>query len=122
MKTATHSLIAIGVLTTLAAAASAHVSLKQPIAEVGSAYQAVLGLGHGCDGAATTAVAVRIPTGFDAARPLPKPGGKLALRARTDVVQGDAALRSGQRGLVASAGRGKLDCGPEVASGAIAGA
>ena len=82
MKTATHSLIAFGLLTTLAATASAHVSLQQPIAEVGSAYQAVLGLSHGCDGAATTAVAVRIPTGFDAARPLPKPGWNVSTAGR----------------------------------------
>ena len=69
MKTATRSLIAFGVLATVAASASAHLSLQQPIAEVGSTYQAVLGLSHGCDGAATTAVGVRIPTGFDAPAP-----------------------------------------------------
>src|SRR6476469_1101193 len=101
MKTATHSLFAFGVLTTLAATASAHLSLKQPIAEVGSTYQAVLGLGHGCDGAATTAVAVRIPTGFEAARPLPKPGWNVAMEGGTatwTAATKEAAVPDGQRG------------------------
>ena len=107
MKTPTHSLIAFGVLTTLSASVSAHVSLKQPIAEVGSAYQAVLGLSHGCNGAATTAVAVRIPTGFDAARPLPKPGWNVATEGGTatwTAATKEAALPDSQRGEFTLAG------------------
>jgi periplasmic copper chaperone A len=107
MKTANRSLIAFGVLTTLAAAASAHVSLQQPIAEIGSAYQAVLRIGHGCDGAATTAVAVRLPPGFEAARPLPKPGWNVSVQEGTatwTVATNASALPDGQRGEFTLAG------------------
>jgi periplasmic copper chaperone A len=115
MKTATHSLIAFGFLTTLAATASAHVSLQQPIAEIGSAHQAVLIIGHGCDGAATTAVAVRIPTGFEAARPLPKPGWNLSVQggmATWTAATKEAALPDGQRGEFTLAGNLPLGPGP----------
>jgi periplasmic copper chaperone A len=107
MKTPTRSLIAFGFLTTLAAAASAHVSLQQPIAEIGSAHQAVLRIGHGCDGAATTAVAVRIPPGFEAARPLPKPGWNVSVQGGTAMwtaATKEAALPDGQRGEFTLAG------------------
>jgi copper(I)-binding protein len=52
----------------------AHVSLEQGIAQTGSTYKAVFRVGHGCDGAATTALTVRLPAGFEAARALPRPG------------------------------------------------
>ena len=106
MKTAPHSLIAFGLLT-LAATASAHVSLQQPMAEIGSAHQAVLRIGHGCDGAATTAVAVRIPTGFEAARPLPKPGWNVSVQGGTATwaaANKDAALPDSQLGEFTLAG------------------
>ncbi len=60
--------------------AQAHVVLGQPSAPVGSAYQAVLRVGHGCSGAATTGITVRLPEGFRGARPQPKPGWTLAVR------------------------------------------
>ena len=114
MKTSTHSLLALGVLTTLAATASAHVSLQQPVAESGGAYQAVLRIGHGCDSAATTAVSVRIPAGFDATRPLPKPGWSLSLQdgVATWTAAKDAALPDGQRGEFTVAGNLTSTPGP----------
>jgi len=60
-----------------AAAASAHVTLETQEATVGSAYKAVLRVPHGCDGKATVAVRVKLPEGFIAAKPMPKPGWEL---------------------------------------------
>lgn len=61
-------------------AAQAHVTLEQPEAVAGSAYKAVLRVGHGCQGSATTRVSVILPPGLRGAKPIPKPGWTLALR------------------------------------------
>jgi uncharacterized protein YcnI len=68
-----------------AAPAFAHIVLENKNAPVGSSYKAVFLVGHGCQGSATTGVAVQIPSGFLGAKPYPKPGwtvstqlGKLA--------------------------------------------
>ncbi|MEJ6001073.1 YcnI family copper-binding membrane protein [Paucibacter soli] len=63
-----------------AATAQAHVTLEQPEAVAGSAYKAVLRIGHGCEGSATTRVSVLLPPGLRGAKPVPKPGWTLALR------------------------------------------
>ena len=55
-------------------AALAHVTLQEPVAAAGASYRAVLQVGHGCDGAATTGITVTVPAGFNAAQPLVKPG------------------------------------------------
>lgn len=61
------------------AAAAAHVSV-QPTAAAPGAYQVLrFGVGHGCDGRATTALRISIPSGVEAARPQPKPGWKLVV-------------------------------------------
>jgi uncharacterized protein YcnI len=57
--------------------ASAHVTLEIREAPVGAPYKAVLRVSHGCEGAATTAVRVRIPDGMIAVKPMPKPGWKI---------------------------------------------
>jgi uncharacterized protein YcnI len=62
--------------------ASAHVMLETREAPVGASYKAVLRVPHGCDGAATTSIRVRIPEGIVAVKPMPKPGWTL------DVVTG----------------------------------
>jgi len=59
------------------ATASAHVTLETGEAAVGSTYKAVLRVPHGCEGKATTAVRVKLPEGFIAAKPMPKPGWEL---------------------------------------------
>ena len=64
-------------LAGLAGAASAHVSFETPEAEAGSTYKGVLRVGHGCEGAATTAFRVMIPDGVINAKPMPKPGWTL---------------------------------------------
>ena len=63
-----------------AGAAQAHVSLQDGQAEAGARYQAVLRVGHGCDGAATTALTVRIPAGFARIEPVARPGWTLSSR------------------------------------------
>jgi copper(I)-binding protein len=60
--------------------AFAHVSLQQPTADTGSSYQAVLRVGHGCDGSPTTGLSVLLPAGFDNPQPQPKPGWTLERR------------------------------------------
>jgi len=62
------------------ASATAHVVLEQATTPAGSSTRAVLRVGHGCDGAATTALRVRIPSGFAGVKPMPKPGWLLTLR------------------------------------------
>lgn len=63
----------------------AHIVLQDGAAAAGASYRAVLRLGHGCDGSATTGITVTLPAGFNGAQPMPKAGwtvttkvGKLA--------------------------------------------
>jgi len=58
-------------------AASAHVTLETREAPVGTPYKAVLRVPHGCEGAATVALRVRVPEGMIAVKPMPKPGWKI---------------------------------------------
>lgn len=64
----------------LSAQAIAHVTLDQPEAQAGKPYKAVLKVGHGCDGSATTRVSVGLPAGFRGAKPVPKAGWRLELK------------------------------------------
>jgi uncharacterized protein YcnI len=61
----------------LASAAQAHVTLQTREAPAASTYKAVLQVGHGCKGSATTSVRVHIPEGVIAVKPMPKPGWQL---------------------------------------------
>jgi len=72
----------LSALLLAAASASAHVALDQPAAAAGSSYRATFKIGHGCDGAATTAVAVTFPQGLRGAKPMPKPGWTLSTTRR----------------------------------------
>jgi len=62
----------------LAGPVVAHVSLEKSEAAVGAAYKAVVKVPHGCKGAPTVKVEVKLPEGFIGAKPMPKPGWKLA--------------------------------------------
>lgn len=64
----------------LSMSAHAHVTLEQPEAEAGQSYKAVLRVGHGCEGSATTRVSVILPPGFRGAKPMPKAGWRLETR------------------------------------------
>jgi uncharacterized protein YcnI len=57
-----------------AAPASAHVSLENRQATVGSSFKAVFTVPHGCAGSATTKIRVQIPEGVIAVKPMPKAG------------------------------------------------
>jgi uncharacterized protein YcnI len=59
--------------------AQAHVVLQDPAAAAGASYRASFQVGHGCDGTATTAIRVRIPDGFQGAKPMPKAGWTLSI-------------------------------------------
>jgi periplasmic copper chaperone A len=58
-------------------AASAHVTLETREAPVGAPYKAVLRVPHGCEGAPTIALRVRIPEGVISVKPMLKPGWKI---------------------------------------------
>ena len=64
-------------LTCLALAAQAHVTLEYPVATAGQGYKATFKIGHGCGGSPTRVVEVDIPAGVRGARPMPKPGWTL---------------------------------------------
>ncbi|MBV9076494.1 MAG: DUF1775 domain-containing protein [Methylobacteriaceae bacterium] len=58
--------------------ALSHTVLERREAQVRSSYRGVLQVTHGCEGSPTTRVAVTIPEGVVAARPMPKPGWTVA--------------------------------------------
>ena len=61
----------------LACTAHAHTTLETQQAPIGSTYKAVLRVGHGCEGAPTLKLRVRIPDGVVSVKPMPKPGWEL---------------------------------------------
>ncbi len=73
------ALTGLALLAAIAARpAAAHVTLEVQEAAVGTGYKAVLRVPHGCAGAATISLRVRIPDGVIAVKPMPKPGWTLA--------------------------------------------
>lgn len=70
-------LLALAALTATLAPASAHVTLETQEAKVGSSYKAVFRVGHGCEGAPTTTLRVRIPDGVISVKPMPKAGWEI---------------------------------------------
>lgn len=74
------SALLLGALAMAPAVSHAHITLEQGEAVSGSAYKAVLRVGHGCDGAATTQITVTLPPGFRGAKPMPKEGWTLDIR------------------------------------------
>lgn len=57
-----------------------HVTLQEQVAAAANGYRAVLRVGHGCEGAATVALRVTIPDGFNGAQPMVKPGWKVTTK------------------------------------------
>ncbi|RFO95163.1 nuclear export factor GLE1 [Rhodoferax lacus] len=76
MKSVTPIFAACAVLLA-ASAAQSHVVLQDAAAAAGASYRAAFRVGHGCEGAATTGIRVRIPEGFQGTKPMPKPGWTL---------------------------------------------
>lgn len=74
--------------TTIATLASttavfAHATFANQPAKIGSYVAATLQVPHGCDGKATNEVQIKLPEGFIAAKPMPKPGWEV------EVISGD---------------------------------
>ena len=61
----------------MAPPALAHSTLEVQQAAVGTSYKGVMRVGHGCDGAATLKLRIRIPDGVIAVKPMPKSGWTL---------------------------------------------
>ncbi|KLK92941.1 hypothetical protein AA309_11910 [Microvirga vignae] len=68
------SMLVASSLIALAGPALAHTTLETQQAPVNSTYKAVLRVGHGCDGAPTLKLRVRVPEGVIAVKPMPKSG------------------------------------------------
>ncbi len=103
-------IIAAGALMYWPLAALPHIVLETKTATTGRFYKAVLQVGHGCQGAATTAIAVQIPPGFDGVGPYPKAGWAITMQANTLITwtaaSQEAALQNSQ--IDEFALRGKL--------------
>lgn len=69
----------------IAGPAFAHATLETELVPADSTYKAVIRIGHGCEGEATTTVRVQIPEGLFVAKPMPKAGWDVQL------VEGDYA-------------------------------
>ena len=58
----------------------AHIVLAEPAALANTSYRAALRVGHGCEGASTSAIRVTMPAGFQGAKPMPKAGWILSVK------------------------------------------
>lgn len=96
--------IACAILAGLPERAVAHPTLQIQQARVGAPYKAVMRIGHGCDGAATTKVRIVIPEGVIAAKPMPKPGWTLEIvrgpYAKSYKYYHDTVLKEGPKELI----------------------
>jgi len=69
---------ACALAATIPSFAQAHVTLEVQQAAAGSTYKGVMRVPHGCEGAPTQVVRVKIPDGVTAVKPQPKAGWQLA--------------------------------------------
>jgi len=69
-------------LALLAMPAAGHVVIAPTEAPAGSYARIAFMVGHGCAGAATTAIEVTLPEGVAMARPSPRPGWSIAIEMR----------------------------------------
>jgi periplasmic copper chaperone A len=67
-------LAALAAVLLTASSASAHITLKGKEAAIGSSYDAVFVVPHGCAGSATTRIRVQIPEGVIVVKPMPTAG------------------------------------------------
>ena len=81
IRLTTRAAAAVAILAALVSPALAHITLETAEAPVGSGYEAVLRVPHGCDGQATTAVTLKVPEGFISAKPMPKAGWTLDIKS-----------------------------------------
>jgi periplasmic copper chaperone A len=91
-----------------ASPASAHITLENREATIGSSYKAVFAVPHGCAGSATIKIRVQIPEGVIAVKPMPKPGWNVeAIKGKYagDYDYHGAKLSDGVREVVWSGGK-----------------
>ena len=74
MSNAGYSLFLATIAMLAASSASAHITLENGQATIGSYYKAVFAVPHGCAGSVTTKLRVQIPDGVIDVKPMPKPG------------------------------------------------
>lgn len=60
--------------------AQAHATLEQQTAPINSTYKAVMRIGHGCKGSATTALSVKIPEGVIKVKPKAIAGWRIEIK------------------------------------------
>jgi periplasmic copper chaperone A len=73
----TMKLIAACAIFYWATSSYSHVTLEQQSAETNAYAKATFRVGHGCEGLPTVVLRVQIPEGFQAVKPMPKPGWTL---------------------------------------------
>lgn len=76
-------LISISLLCWASCSAQAHIVLDVQSAPVGSYYRGALRVGHGCEGSPVKQIIVFIPDGVQGAKPMPKPGWRVAIERKT---------------------------------------
>src|ERR1700722_13273441 len=74
MSKGTRPLVLFALAMLVVSSASAHITLENRQATIGSSYKAVFAVPHGCAGSATIKIRVQIPEGVIAVKPMPKPG------------------------------------------------
>ena len=96
-------------MTLFMSQATAHVSLERKEATIGSGYKGILTVPHGCSGSATTKIAVTIPEGVIAVKPMPKPGWNLEVvkgsYQRTYDFMHDVKMSDGVKQIIWSGGK-----------------
>lgn len=104
LRTAT----AVALVLLSAPSALAHVVLEKSETAPGVPYKAILKVGHGCAGAATTSLSVEIPEGLADAKPMPKPGWQVTTEQgayATPVTVYGHKLEKGTRRITWTGGR-----------------
>ena len=75
-------LFAAAALSSLAVPAVAHVTVQPETAVAGSYFEARFTVPHGCSGAATVALRIKIPEGVTSVKPQMKPGWHVDIKMR----------------------------------------
>jgi uncharacterized protein YcnI len=84
--------IATGLLLLFAGPAAGHVTLEVGQAPASSVYRGTFRVPHGCEGATTTPLVVRLPEGISAARPMQKAGWTIRLTSQGEPASDHGAL------------------------------
>jgi uncharacterized protein YcnI len=108
MLKANHSRFVVVLAALTASSASAHITLENREATIGSSYKAVFAVPHGCAGSATIKIRVQIPEGVIAAKPMPKAGWNVEVikgKYAGDYDYHGAKLSEGVKEVVWSGGR-----------------